>query len=57
MIDSRMGRRISRREQGEDVFAPAGEGEKRPPEVLFQVFVLVWVAVEVLAFAAEPPAA
>ena len=39
----------------EDVFAehPDEEG-RQPPEVLFQVFVLVWVAVEVLSVAATP---
>lgn len=41
----------------EDVFEQGGEPAegRKPPEVLFQVFVLVWVAVEALAMAADPP--
>ncbi len=40
----------------EDVFQQGKEATEgtKPPEVLFQVFVLVWVAVEVLSMAAEP---
>lgn len=37
----------------EDVFADEDSQAAKPPEVMFQVFVLVWVAVEVLHMAWE----
>lgn len=41
----------------EDVFAEKDEEGRQAPEVLFQVFVLVWVGVEVLSMAATAPEA